>query len=130
MAEEVDGAALEAAYGVRPPELPAQVPATSESCQKALGKAAQALASGWPAALTRCERDNQTGKHNPLVDCSSDPDGRIAKAQQKAGKKIQSCDDFSGLAGCATSGDASGTQACMEAAVEAVASEFAEVAYP
>ena len=130
MADAVNTAALEAAYGARLPELPSQAPEAGESCQKSLGKAASALAQGWPSALARCEQDNLTGKINPPEDCATDPDGRIAKAQLKAAKKIQACQDFSGIAGCATSGDAAGTQACMESAVGSVAPEFARVSHP
>ncbi len=44
MADAVNGTALEAAYGARLPDLPAEVPTTAKSCQKSLGKAASALA--------------------------------------------------------------------------------------
>lgn len=130
MADAVNGTALEAAYGARLPDLPAEVPDPAKSCQKSLGKAASALAQGWPSALVRCEQDNLTGKNNPPEDCATDPDARIAKAQQKADKKIQSCQNFSDIAGCATSGDAAGTRICMQSAVGSVAPEFVEVSHP
>jgi hypothetical protein len=130
MTDQINGAALEAAYGARLPELPDSVPGSAVSCQRNLGKAADTLASRWPKALSRCEQDNRSGKNNPPADCSTDPDGKIAQAQDKAGDKIASCDDFSGIAGCAVSGDAASTQACMQAAVGVVAPAYVEVAYP
>jgi hypothetical protein len=131
MTERLSGDALEAAYGARlPDEVPDPVPGTAVSCQRALDSAADELASGWPKALSDCELANRTGKNAPPVDCATDPDGKIAASQEKAARKINSCDDFSGIAGCAAGGDAASTRACMEAVVGAIAPAFVEVPYP
>jgi hypothetical protein len=127
---QLDGAALEAAYGARLPALPAPVPAAARSCQRSLAKAAIGLAAGWTRALGRCAQANATGKTVPPADCAADPEGRIAREIDKAGARIASCTDLSGLAGCATSGTAAAAQACMESAIGAVAPGYAGVAYP
>jgi hypothetical protein len=130
MAEALDGAALDAAYGATPPLVPATLPSSAQSCQKALANAAGTLALGWSRALDKCELANALGKNVPVVDCTTDPDGQIAQAQLKAGAKIASCDDFSGLAGCAIGGTAPSTQTCMENAIGEVVEEYTGVAFP
>jgi len=122
--------ALEAAYGTTPPALPAPLGSTQLSCQQSLGRAADVLTSGWSRALARCEDGNATGKTTPPVDCTTDPDGRIAKAKSQAGRQVDRCDDFSGIPGCAGSGDAAAVKACMETAVGAVVVPYTQVAYP
>ncbi len=130
MAEALGAETLEAAYGVRPPAVPATLPGAAQSCQHALSKAATGLANGWTRTLAKCEEANQTGANDPVVDCATDPDGDIAKAAAKAEARIASCDDLSGLAGCATSGTVAATRACMEAAIGGLAPGFTGVAYP
>jgi Cytochrome c554 and c-prime len=130
MAKALDDTALDAAYGATPPVVPGTLPSGAQSCQRSLSKAAAGLALGWSRALDRCELANANGKNVPPLDCATDPDGQIAKAQAKAGAKIATCGDFSGLAGCATSGDAAGTQACMESAIGGLVPGVTGVAYP
>jgi hypothetical protein len=122
--------ALEAAYGATPPAVPGTAPASQLVCQKSLDKAADVLARGWSSALVRCEDGNASGRTQPPVDCSTDPGGRIAKAKAKAASQIGRCGAFTGLAGCATSGNAAAVQACMETAVGAVVVPYTEGAYP
>jgi len=130
MAEALDDAALDAAYGAAPPAVPGTLPSAAQKCQRSLSKAAATLALGWSRALDRCELANATGKNVPPLDCATDPDGKIAKAQLKAGSQIARCADFAGLGGCATGGNAASTQACMEAAVGTVVDDYTGVAYP
>jgi hypothetical protein len=131
MTDALTAAAMEAAYGVAPPQLPPTAPSGAPaSCQKRIAKATLGLAKRWSKALAHCENDNQTGRNNPPKDCSTDPDGRITKAKAKADKKISSCQDFTGLSGCASTGTVAGTQDCVKNAIEAVVGDFTEVAYP
>jgi hypothetical protein len=130
MADALDGAALGAAFGFVPPAVPDTLASGVRKCQGSLSKAAAGLALGWTRALDRCELANASGKNAPALDCSTDPDGKIGKAMLKAGNKIASCTDFAGLPGCATSGDAAGTQACIEAAIGAVVEDHTGVAFP
>jgi hypothetical protein len=122
--------ALDAAYGATPPAVPGTAPVSQLACQKSLDKAADSLARGWSSALVRCEDGNASDKTQPPVDCATDPGGRIAKARAKAARLIGRCGAFTGLAGCATSGDAAVVQACMETAVGAVVVPYTEAAYP
>ncbi len=130
MADALDAAALDSAYGAAPPDVPGGLPASALTCQRTLSKAASSLALGWTKALDRCEQANASGKNNPALDCSTDPDGKIAKAMTKAGNKIARCTDFGGLQGCAIGGDAPTTQACMEAAIGDIVDEHTRVVYP
>jgi hypothetical protein len=122
--------ALNAAYGTTPPALPAAVPAGSRSCQKVLGKSTSTLASKWSDALLRCEQDNARGDNQPPLVCATDPEGRIARAQDSAAGKVEKCADFSGIPGCATSGGAAAVTACIEAALGGVVGPFTQGAYP
>ncbi len=131
MTDALYAAALDAGYGVSPPSVPGTAPAgAAGKCQARVAKAAVRLAADWTKALVRCEDANASGKNNPAVDCSTDPDGRIGKAVAKANKGIDKCTDFTGLSGCAATGTAVGTKACVEAAVADVVDDFTKVAYP
>lgn len=130
VAASLGGAALDAAYGSTPPTLPPQIAASGLRCQKLLDKASSKLATSWTKVLDRCEQANADGKNAPALDCSTDPDGGVADAQAKAGSKVQRCSDFSGIAGCATSGGAAAVQACIETAIGAMVDPFEALAYP
>jgi hypothetical protein len=130
VASSLGDAALESAYGSTPSTLPPQIAMGAVRCQKVLDKATAKLATSWTKILDRCEQANADGKNVPALDCSTDPSGDIATAQGKAGTKIQRCSDFSGIAGCATSGNAAAVQACIEAALGALVDPYEEVAYP
>jgi hypothetical protein len=99
-------------------------------CQSAVAKAASGLAQSWTRALTSCEVDNVSGANNPPEDCSTDPDGDIQAAIAKSDASIARCTDFTGLPGCAASGNVADTQTCVAAAVQSVAPGFTGVAYP
>jgi hypothetical protein len=122
--------ALDAAYGATPPALPSPIAAAAQPCQRLLDKAAATLATKWSKALQRCEHHNAIGKNQPALDCSTDPDGRIAAAQAEAAGKIQRCESFGGIGGCASAGSAAAVQACMETAVGATIPSYMEAAYP
>lgn len=122
--------ALEAAYGSRPPTVPGTLGAAAHKCQKTLAKAANGLASGWTRALTVCENANARGVNVPPADCSTDPDGGVARARSKAASRVASCDSLSGIPGCATTGNAAATTTCMESAIGPMAPRYAGVAYP
>ncbi len=129
VAESLASAAMASAYDVGPPATPAAVPAGAQSCQKLLGIGAVKLATGWAAALLRCEEANLKAD-TPLV-CSSDASGKIAKAKAKAARKVARCKNgYGGLAGCAGSGDAASVSACMEQALAATVGATTEVARP
>jgi hypothetical protein len=127
-AAAVNTAALGGAYGSQVPDLPASVPPAARACQKQLGKAASILAVGWTRALAKCEQRNASGKNNPPADCGNDP--KVAKALDKAAKRVALCDDFAGLAGCGGAGDAVAVAACLEDAVGAVVPAVVEVPFP
>jgi hypothetical protein len=130
MAGALTGAALEAAYGVAPPDLPATLPGgAADACQRRLAKATTKLALRWTDALARCEDANRAGAQT-LQDCSTDPTGAIGRAQQQAAAQVARCDGFAGLQGCALAGTAAGTTACIESAIGAQAPAFTGVAYP
>jgi hypothetical protein len=129
--EALGGAVFDAAYGVLPPDLPAAVPSDARSCQKALEKSASLLANGWVKALYACGNANKADPNGPQLDCSTDPDGSIAKAMAKAAKKLTGCkDDFTGLGGCAAAGSTAAVQACIEAGVGVEIAGVEEVAFP
>ena len=126
LADALDGAALEAAWGAAPPELPDKTPASAASCQEHLAKAAQGLAAGWTKALAKCER--KSAGQDPPADCAADPG--VAKAQDKARREIEGCTSFSGLSGCAEAGDVDGVLACMSEALEVPATGYVGASYP
>jgi hypothetical protein len=121
---------LEAAYGSRPPALPATLGSPAQKCQKTLAKAANGLASGWTRALAACEDANARGVNVPPADCSTDPDGGVARARSKVASRVATCDSLSGIPGCATAGSAAATTTCMENAVGPMAPRYTGVAYP
>jgi hypothetical protein len=128
--EQLNGAALDAAYGASPPALPGSVPDSARSCQKGLGKAASLLAAKWTGALARCEKGNASGATDPPVDCATATAAEIDAVMTKAGSMIGRCESFAGIAGCATAGTAAAVQACMESSIGAAVPGFVEVAYP
>jgi hypothetical protein len=129
LTESLNGAALEAAYGVLPPALPATI-GGSLACQNSLDKAGSLLADRWAKGLAHCENRNANGSNVPALDCSTDPDGRIAAAKAAAGRKVDACADFSGIAGCATEATAAAVKACFETAVGDVVDDYTRGAYP
>jgi hypothetical protein len=130
LGEALGGTALNAAYGTTPPTVPGTISSSQLSCQRSLDKAAGGLAGGWSTALARCEDGNASGKTQPPVDCTTDPGGRIAVAKAKATGQIARCAGFSGLSGCATSGNAAAVQTCVETAVGNVVGPYTEAGYP
>jgi hypothetical protein len=130
MAEALTSETLNAAYGVRPPTVPGTVATTALKCQKALAKAAGGLTAGWTRALASCEDANARGINDPALDCSTDPDGGIARAQAKAESRVATCESLSGLGGCATTGTVAGTTACVESAIGGVVGGYTGVPYP
>jgi hypothetical protein len=130
-AEALGVSALDAGYGVVPPFLPPAIPAGDPSkCQDAVAKAAKKLAEDWTRALAKCEDANASGKNDPPLDCPADPQGEILTAISRADVLVARCIDFSGLGGCAGTGDIASTQACVETAVADYAPGCTDVAYP
>jgi len=121
---------LETAYGSRPPALPGTLGGSAQKCQKTLAKAANGLATGWTRALSACEDANARGANVPPADCSTDPDGSIARARAKAASRVETCDSLSGIPGCATTGSPAATTTCIESAIEPMAPRYTGVAYP
>ena len=128
LAETLDGATLEAAWGKAPPALPGTTPPAAADCQKSLAKAATGLAADWTRALAKCEKANASGKHEPPADCSADPG--VAKALEQAGRELERCADLSVLEGCGEVGNVDGTLACLQQAIEAPATGYVGAAYP
>ncbi len=128
LADELSASALSSAYGATPPALPAALSSTVLACQRSVDKAGDLLARGWATALAKCEDGVASG--GPPVDCSTDPGGRIAKAQDRAQNQVERCTSFAGIPGCATSGNVTAVQACFESAVGATVEPYTEVAYP
>jgi hypothetical protein len=129
LATSLNAEALESAYGAVPPASP-PVASGDLPCQKALDKASGLLAGRWALALARCEHDNATGKNDPPVDCSTDPGGRIAAAKNAAGRKLNRCSSYAGLAGCASEGNEAAVRACIESSVGSTVAPYTEGAYP
>jgi hypothetical protein len=127
LAEELDGASLEAAWGAAPPAVPNTTPPSAEDCQAHLAKAASGLADGTTKALAKCEKANAKGKRPP-VDCSEDP--ALAKAREKAGREIARCTSFAGVDGCAEAGNAEDVLACLVEALDAPATGYVGASYP
>lgn len=127
LAEELDGAALAAAFGAQIPSVPNTLPSSAAACQRSLTKAATVLAASWTKARERCEKGNLSGKRPP-VDCSADP--ALAKASASAGREIARCGNLASLAGCADAGDADAVLACLEDALERPAAGFVGAAFP
>jgi len=132
MSETVANAALEAAYGVTPPATPDTVPAgPGRTCQAYLASASSRLSSAWASTLMRCEGANSSGKNDPVLDCSTDPSGKITKAQISALARVDSCTSFSGIEGCAaTAVDNASAYQCIEDAIGEVVPNYPAVAYP
>jgi hypothetical protein len=127
LAEALDGAALEAAWGSAPPAVPGTTPGAAANCQAHLADAAAGLAVGWTKALAKCEKKNASGKQPP-VDCAQDPG--VAKALEKARREIARCESFAGLEGCAEAGDVDGVLACFEDALLVPATGYVGAVYP
>lgn len=130
VSKAVTSETLNAAYGVRPPAVPGTAPTLALKCQKTLAKAAGGLALGWTRALSTCEDGNVRGVNVPPLDCSTDPDGGIARAKAKSASRVASCTSFTGLGGCASTGNPTGTEACFETAIGGIAPSYTGVAYP
>jgi hypothetical protein len=103
---------------------------SARACQKLLGSAGDSLARGWSTALAKCELGNATGRNVPALDCATDPAGLVARAQAKAASLVQKCTGFAGIPGCATTGSAAATSACLNAAVGGSVDAYTGVAYP
>jgi hypothetical protein len=128
LAERLGDEALTAVYDTAPPALPPNAPfGAPAKCLKGVAKAAVKLAGSWTAALVRCEEQNAEGAS---LDCSMDPEGRIARAKTKLQKKLASCSTFAGLDGCLALGNAAAAQTCIEDAIGAVTPGLAAVGYP
>jgi hypothetical protein len=130
-ADALGASALAAGYGAVPPVLPPAIAAgDSAKCQDAVAKAAKKLAEDWTRALAKCESANASGKNTPPLDCPADPEGEILTAISRADALVARCIDFSGVGGCAATGDIAGTQACVQAAIADYAPGYTHVAYP
>jgi len=127
LAQELDGAALAAAFGAEPPSLPGTLPGSAAACQRSLDQAATGLAADWTRARERCEKGNASGKRPPL-DCAADP--ALAKASQTARRAIARCENLAPLAGCAEAGDVDAVLACFEDTLEQPAAGFVGAVYP
>ena len=131
MGEALGSTELDTAYGAEPPALPgALAGAAALSCQRALAKAATGLGAEWTRTLARCEQRNVSGGNEPPLDCELDPDGAIARAQDKAASKIASCTDFTGIDGCGAAGNLAAVQTCVTSAFSTIAPAYTGVAYP
>ncbi len=132
MAEAVADTALDSAYGVTPPVTPDTVPfGPAQDCQKNLGGASLQLASVWASTLLKCESANSSGKNDPVLDCSTDPSGRIDSAKAAAAARVDDCTSFNGIEGCAVGAvDNTAAYQCIEDAIGDVAPVYPLVAYP
>jgi hypothetical protein len=128
LADALDDATLESAYGSRPPALPHSVPASARACQDRVAHTATRLASDWTAALARCEKKNAKRKGGSAADCAQDP--ALARSAEKARRNLGRCDDLGALAGCGEVGDADGTLACLEASLEEPAAGYVGATWP
>jgi hypothetical protein len=126
-AQAVGDAGLVSAYGADPPVLPSHNPTgPAASCQRALAKASRGLAVEWARADAGCAFDDLTVPAN----CDDDPTGDVARAQDKAGAKIASCTDFTGLAGCGATGSTAAAEQCVFDAFGDVIPDYTRVAFP
>jgi len=130
MAKAIENDGLNAAFGFRPPVVPATLGSSALKCQQTLAKAASGLSAAWVRALATCEDANARGINVPPLDCDLDPRGDVARARATSSSRIATCDAFAGIPGCATSGSAAGTTACFESAIGPLASPYTGVAYP
>lgn len=127
LADALDGAALDAAWGIAPPAVPGTTPSSAASCQAHLAKASAGLATGATKALAKCEKANASGK-KPPVDCSQDPG--LASALEKARREIARCDSFAGVDGCGEAGNVDGALACLEEALTQPAVGYVGAVWP
>jgi hypothetical protein len=127
LAEALDGAALQAAWGAAPPAVPDTTAPSAASCQASFAKASAGLAADATKALAKCEKSNAKGKEPPS-DCSQDP--ALAKARDKARRELERCESLAGVDGCAEAGDVDGALACMEDALSAPAAGYVGASYP
>jgi hypothetical protein len=130
LSQTLQSDALNAAYGFRPPALPNTLPTTAVKCQAALAKAAGGLTDGWARALAACEDANARGTNVPAIDCTTDPDGAIARAKSKSAARVAACATLAGIPGCATTGTVANAAACIEGAVDSEIESHTGVAYP
>lgn len=97
--DEASVTALDTAFGVQPPDLPAVAAnAGVSSCQKKLAKALRKAVTKTHKTLARCEFDNITAA--TPVDCSAQLSTALAKIQTKASDAVAKCSDSTGLLGC------------------------------
>jgi hypothetical protein len=90
LADELDGDALEAAYGRRPPAVPNTLPASVARCQAGLAAGASALATKLPPAYAKC------------LAAGEDPETCDGAERALAGvaRTVARCPDSSGIPGC------------------------------
>lgn len=127
--ESFAGAAYAAAYGVAPPQVP-DLPLSKQglACQKILAKSAEKTARIWAKEISRCEAERAPGV--TTLDCVSDRAARLAKTRTTTEKLLARCKDWTGLAGCGATGNATDAALCIETAVSGAVGTYTSVAYP
>jgi hypothetical protein len=119
LADALDGDALEAAYGDRPPALPDKLPASAAQCQVAVAAGAASLAAKLPAAYATCLAQGEDPATCPGAE----------RALTGARRAVARCSDSSAVPGCGA--DAGGPdEECIFDAVSEAALGSARVTRP
>ena len=129
LAESYGGIALEAAYGDAPPALPSTTLSRSaQKCQLLLAKSAEKEALGWAKEISRCEAERTPG--DTTLDCQTDRAAALAKLSSKTEKRLSRCQDWTGLAGCGATGNATDAAACIATRIADGIDNYTTAAYP
>ena len=119
VAGALNGAALEAAYGDRPPALPDALPSSAARCQAGLAAGAAGLATKLPPAYARC-----LAKGEDPAACTG-----AERAVDGARRAVARCADSSAIPGCGAD-DGGPDEACLFDAVAEAALGSARVTRP
>ena len=129
LAENFGGAALEAAYGEAPPTLPSTtLSRDAQKCQLLLAKSAEKEALGWAKEISRCEAERAPG--DITLNCQTDRAAALAKLSFKTEKRLSRCKDWTGLAGCGATGNATAAAACIANSIASAIDSYTAAAYP
>lgn len=129
LAEAYGGVALESAYGEAPPIFPiTTLSRDAQKCQLLLAKSAEKEALGWAREISRCEAERPAG--NTSLNCQTNRAAALAKLALKTEKRLSRCRDWTGLAGCGATGNATHAAACIANNLAASIDDFTAAAYP
>ena len=101
---------------------------SAQKCQLLLAKSAEKEALGWAKEISRCEAERTPG--DTTLDCQTDRAAALAKLSSKTEKRLSRCQDWTGLAGCGATGNATDAAACIATRIADGIDNYTTAAYP